>query len=186
MQPMLRHALLVLLALTFSGCNYLRLARPSVLKQLDSRVVALVNFLPDIDNPNEATVARLIGTGGLAHAELGRDSVMRARIRIPKNELIWKPSVIVVPTAGTVELEFSNEDNILHQAILPSEGSKQFLNIPIHTRGIARLQLDQPGLYSFGCPIANHGGRGMIGLIIVRGEVPPEARLARPRQPRPE
>ena len=48
-----------------------------------------------------------------------------------------------------------------------------------------RIRLDQPGMYWFGCPVANHAGRGMLGLILVSGEVPPEARLDRPRQPRP-
>ena len=32
-----------------------------------------------------------------------------------------------------------------------------------------RLRLDQPGLYWFGCPVSNHAGRGMLGLIVVAG-----------------
>lgn len=40
-------------------------------------------------------------------------------------------------------------------------------------------------MYFFECPVANHAGRGMVGLILVEGEVPPEARLDRPWQPRP-
>ena len=48
------------------------------------------------------------------------------------------------------------------------------------------VRLDQPGLYSFGCPASNHAGRGMLGLAIVKGDVPAEARLDRPRMPRPE
>ncbi len=57
--------------------------------------------------------------------------------------------------------------------------------LPIHTRGRARIRLDQPGLYWFGCPVANHAPRGMLGFVFVRGEQPDEAKLDRPRQPRP-
>jgi PQQ system protein len=53
--------------------------------------------------------------------------------------------------------------------------------LPVHTGGRARLRLDQPGLYSFDYPIANHAGRGMVGLILVSGEVPSEAKLDGPR-----
>jgi PQQ system protein len=55
----------------------------------------------------------------------------------------------------------------------------------VHEGGVARLELDQPGLYWFGCPVADHVGRGMLGLIIVRGTVPQQARLDRPPQRQP-
>jgi PQQ system protein len=48
-----------------------------------------------------------------------------------------------------------------------------------------RVHLSNPGLYSFSCPVSNHAGRGMFGVILVKGDVPPEARLDRPKQPRP-
>lgn len=49
----------------------------------------------------------------------------------------------------------------------------------------ARITLDGPGYYWFGCPVGNHVGRGMLGQILVKGDVPDEARLDRPDQPRP-
>jgi hypothetical protein len=42
--------------LALTGCEYVRLLRPSVLKQLNPRVVRLVNELPATDNPNEALI----------------------------------------------------------------------------------------------------------------------------------
>jgi hypothetical protein len=42
-----------------------------------------------------------------------------------------------------------------------------------------RVTLNQPGLYWFGCPISNHAGRGMLGLIMVKGETEFEV-LVRP------
>lgn len=186
-RPLLRVALLLLAAASLAACEYARLLRPSVLKQLNPRVVRLVNYLPEIDEPNEAMVGRLLAHGGLGHARPGSDGVMRATVRAPKQEFIWEPAVIVMPRGGELELDFSNEDVELHAAFLPhqGEGGRRMMYLPIHERGRARLRLDGPGYYFFGCPISNHAGRGMLGLIIVEGDVPPEAKLDRPRQPQP-
>jgi PQQ system protein len=177
--------LLILLVGSCAACTYGRLLRPSVLKQLTPPVAELVNELPAVDHPNEAIIARLFPHGGLSHATEGPDGIMRDRIRVPKHELIWEPAVIVMPHAGELELEFTNEDEAFHMAFLPSNGGRQLLELPTHTAGTARVRLDQPGLHWFGCPVSNHAGRGMLGLILVRGEVPAEARLDRPPQPRP-
>lgn len=183
--PSLRALLLAALALPLGGCEYLRLLRPSVLEQLNPRVVRLVNYLPEIDEPNEAIVGRLLAHGGLAHAELGPDGLMRAEIRAPDAEFIWEPAIIVMPRGGELELDFSNDDFVVHAAFLPGQSDREILFIPQKERGRARVRLDDPGYYFFGCPISNHAGRGMLGLIIVEGTVPPAARLDRPPQPQP-
>jgi hypothetical protein len=149
--------------LLLNGCAHLGLLRPNRLKQLNTRVVNLVNEMARVDHPNEDIVGRLFAHGGLAHAKRGNDGVMRARIHVPPNQFIWEPAIIVMPQSGDLELEFHNED----------------------TGGRARVRLDEPGLYWFGCPVANHAGRGMLGLIMVRGNVPADARLDRPEQERP-
>jgi PQQ system protein len=168
-----------------SGCEYVRLLRPSVLKQLNPDVVRLVNTLPAVDDPNEAIVARLFAHGGLSHAELGSDGVFRDKIWVPENEFIWKPAIIRMPRGGELELEFHNADQNLHAVFAPSNPERQAMLLPIHTAGRVRVRLDQPGLYWFGCPISDHAGRGMLGLIMVGGEVPAEAQLDRPKQPKP-
>ncbi len=178
-------ALLTAGAATLSACDYARLLRPSVLKQLNPRVVRFVNFLPDVDDPNKAILARLPGHGGLAHAEVGHDGVMRATVRAPADQYIWYPSLIVMPRAGDLELEFHNADHAFHGAMLHGNGEVEVLWLPARTAGRARVRLDEPGLYTFSCPVANHGGRGMLGLILVEGEVPLEAKLDRPPQRRP-
>jgi PQQ system protein len=116
---------------------------------------------------------------------VGADGILRDKIWIPKNELIWQPAIVVMPHTGELELEFHNADQTFHIAFMPSKGDRQVLELPAHTAGRVRIVLDQPGLYWFGCPVSNHAGRGMLGLIIVRGETPPEGRLDRPRQRRP-
>ena len=187
MRRSIRRALLPALALvTLSGCEYLGLLRPNVLKQLNPRVVRLVNYFPRVDDQNEAIVARLFAHGGLSHAKQGADGVFRDVIRVPAGEYMWYPAIIVMKRGGELELDFYNQDPYsYHAAFLPNVGERHALVLPINSRGKARIRLDQPGLYWFGCPVANHAGRGMLGLVIVEGDVPAEAKLDRPRQPRP-
>ena len=169
-----------------AGCDYARLARPSVLKQLRPEVAQLINELPELDAQNEATVAELYALGGLGHAREGEDGVMRIDVTVPPMHFLWTPAVIVLPRGGELEMRFSNYDQNFHMALLPSNGGRQLLELPVSTGGVARLTLDQPGFYWFGCPVADHVGRGMLGFIIVRGETPAEARLDRPPQKQPE
>ena len=181
----LGQCLVLAMAASLTACDYVRLLRPKVLKQLNPRVVRLVNELPEVDRPNEAILARLFPHGGLSHAEQGGDGVFRDKIRVPPNQYIWEPSIIVMEHAGELELEFQNNDQSYHIAFLPNVGGRDVVELPREKGGRARVRLDQPGLYWFGCPVANHAGRGMLGLVIVKGNTPAEARLDRPRQPRP-
>jgi PQQ system protein len=172
--------------LVASGCHsYPGLLRPQTLAQLNPRVVALVNELPAVDRQNEDIVGRLFPHGGLVHAALGGDGVMRAAVNVYPNTFLWEPAVIRMPRGGALEIEFANHDHSLHMAFVPSEGDRQLLELPPRSRGFARITLAQPGLYWFGCPVSNHAGRGMLGLILVPGEVPATAKLDRPEQPRP-
>ena len=180
-----RVAAVALVLLFLPSCEYVKLLRPSVLKQLNPDVVRLVNTLPDVDDQNELIVARLFAHGGLSHAEEGRDGVFRDKIWVPDNEFIWKPAIIRMPRGGELELEFHNTDQHFHIAFLPDTPDRQVLELPMHTAGRVRLRLDQPGMYFFGCPVSNHAGRGMLGLILVGGDVPAAAKLDRPRQIRP-
>ncbi len=171
--------------LTLSACEYAGLLRPSVLGQVDPEMATLMNELPNLDEPNEALIGRIYATGGASRAELGSDGIMRDRIRIPKDEYLWYPAVIIMPRGGTLELDITNEDHRLHAIFAASNGDRQIMRLPAATRGVIRVQLDEPGYYWFGCPVENHLGRGMLGLVLVKGEVPPEARLDRPPQPQP-
>jgi PQQ system protein len=180
---LLRTALPTLLIGTLSACEYLGLLRPNVLAELDPEVVTVVNELPNLDEPNEALIGRLYATGGASRPKVGSDGIMRDRIRIPKDEYLWYPAILILPRGGTLELDITNEDHRPHAMFAPSNMSRQLLQLPAYTRGTVRITLDQPGLYWFGCPVANHADRGMLGFIIVKGESPPEARLDRPRQP---
>ncbi len=138
-----------------------------------------------LDKQNSASIGRLITHGGLGHAEEGPDGRMRAKVRIPLDELVWEPSIIVMPHGGDLELELTNDDLNTHCALLPSNGDKQFIWLPIYSRGTVHLNLDGPGQYWFSSNIGNDEGRGLYGTIVVLGDVPQEARLDRPPQPRP-
>jgi PQQ system protein len=142
--------------------------------------------LPELDRQNGAMLGRLAVHGGrLGYAEKGPDGRLRARVRIPLDELVWDPSILIMPHAGDLELELVNDDANTHCALLPSNGDQQFLWLPNNSRGLASLNLDGPGCYWFSSIIGNDEGRGLIAAIVVLGEAPPEARLDRPPQPRP-
>jgi PQQ system protein len=139
-----------------------------------------------LDKPNRATIGRLITHGGgLGHAEEGSDGLMRAQLRIPSDEMIWEPSIIVMPHAGDLELEIFNDDENTHCALLPSNGDKKWIWLPVYSRGTVTLNLDGPGYYWFSSNLGNDEGQGLFGAIVVMGDVPEEAKLDRPPQPRP-
>ena len=138
-----------------------------------------------LDKQNRATIGRLLTHGGgLGHAEEGADGVMRATIRIPEDELIYEPSILVVPHGGDIELEFFNDDTNTHCALLPSNNDYQWLWLPNFSRGTASINLDGPGYYWYSSNVGNDEGKGLFGAIVVLGDVPQEARLDRPAQPR--
>jgi PQQ system protein len=138
-----------------------------------------------LDTQNKATLGRVLATGTIGRAEEGSGGRMHARIRILPDELVWDPSVLVLPHGGDLELELVNDDLNTHCALLPSNGDSQFIWLVNHSRGTATLNLDGPGYYWFSSPTGNDEGRGLTGAIVVMGDAPPEARLDRPQQPRP-
>jgi PQQ system protein len=138
-----------------------------------------------LDRQNGATLGRILGRGQIGHAQDGPDGKMHATVRIPPDELVWEPGILVLPHAGELELELVNDDLNTHCAVLPSNGDSQFIWLVNHSRGTATLELDGPGYYWYGSRTGNDEGRGLTGAIVVEGEVPAEARLDRPPQPRP-
>lgn len=138
-----------------------------------------------LDTQNKASIGRVLGTGKIEQAAEGADGRMSATIRIRPDQLVFEPSVLVLPHGGEVELELINDDLNTHCALLPSNGDSQFVWLVNHSRGTATLSLDGPGYYWFSSPTGNDEGRGLTGAIVVMGETPPEARLDRPPQPRP-
>jgi PQQ system protein len=142
--------------------------------------------LPGLDRQNGAMLGRLPVYGGRTeYAEEAPDGRMHAEVRIPLDEMVWDPSILLMPHGGELELELVNDDQNTHCALLPSNGDNQFLWLPNNSRGTASLKLDGPGCYWFSSIIGNDEGRGLIAAIVVLGDAPPEARLDRPPQPRP-
>jgi PQQ system protein len=141
--------------------------------------------LPDLDHQNGATLGRILGRGSIGMAEEGSDGKMHGTIRIPEDELVYEPGILVLPHGGELELEITNDDKNTHCAVLPSNGDSQFIWLVNHSRGTATLHLDGPGYYWYGSRTGNDEGRGLTGVIVVQGDAPEEARLDRPKQPRP-
>jgi PQQ system protein len=141
--------------------------------------------VPGLDKQNGVTLGRILGRGTVGQAEESSDGVMRATIRIPEDELVYEPGIVVMPHAGTLELTLINDDKNTHCAVLPSNGDYKFIWLVNHSKGTATLQLDGPGYYWYSSRSGNDEGRGLTAAIVVSGDAPPEARQDRPPQPRP-
>jgi PQQ system protein len=138
-----------------------------------------------LDGQNKGTMGRILATGSIAEATELADGTMEATIRINEDEICWEPAILVLPHGGQLELTVINDDTNTHSCLLPSNGDQKFLWLVNQSRGRATLTLDGPGYYWYSSPGGNDEGRGLTAAIVVRGEVPPEARLDRPAQPRP-
>jgi PQQ system protein len=138
-----------------------------------------------LDGQNRTALGRLLGTGSIGHAEEGSDGIMRATVRIPEDQLIWEPSILVFPHGGEVELTLINDDKNTHCAVLPHNGDPKIIWLVNHSKGTARLSLGGPGTYYYGSTTGNDEGRGLTGALVFGGEVPDSAKLDRPPQPRP-
>ncbi len=143
------------------------------------------DVVEELMRQNGTTLGRMLGRGSVGFAEEGSDGKMTATIRIPEDELVYEPVVLVLPHAGTVELTLINDDKNTHCAVLPSNGDMQFIWLVNHSKGTATLHLDGPGYYWYGSRTGNDEGRGLTGAIVVQGDAPPEAKLDRPPQPQP-
>ncbi|NYE95465.1 PQQ system protein [Psychromicrobium silvestre] len=149
----------------------------------DERSELLAEF--GLDGQNKASMGRVLATGNIEAATERADGTMEATIRIREDSVSWDPAILVLPHGGDLELTVINDDKNTHSCLLPSNGDQKFLWLLNHSRGQAKLTLDGPGYYWYSSPGGNDEGRGLTAAIVVKGEVPPEARLDRPDQPRP-
>lgn len=138
-----------------------------------------------LDVQNSATIGQVLGTGGVAEATLRDDGTMEATIRIKEDSISWDPAILVLPRGGELELTIINDDKNTHACLLPNNGDHKFIWLVNHSKGRATINLDGPGYYWYSSPAGNDEGRGLTAAIVVQGEVPPEARLDRPDQSRP-
>jgi PQQ system protein len=138
-----------------------------------------------LNGQNKTTLGRMLGTGNIGYAEEGADGRMRATIRIPEDELVYDPGVLIVPHGGDLELTLINDDKNTHCAVLPSNGDNKLIWLVNYSKGTASLNLQGPGYYWYGSTTGNDEGRGLTGAIVVGGDVPAEAKEDRPPQPRP-
>jgi PQQ system protein len=166
----IKYVLLAGLGMVLSGCGMPR----------------LMEAMLGTHEPNQKVLGQLFANGGGGKAAAGSDGGSYISVEARPEETIWRPSVILMDRPGTLEIEFSNNNPQNHlMAVVPSDGGQMVLDLPPLQSGRMKVHLSSPGMYMFGSAMANQMGRGMMGMIVVEGEVPPEARLDRPSQPRP-
>ena len=160
----------LLAAVLVAGCAYTPIFRPARPGQAYSSArLHLMPQLRDVE-PSEDVLARVMAQAGPAVARVGKKGIMRALIRVPEGRYAWEPSVVVLPRPGPAELTFANDDRAHHVVLVSSDGDRPLLDLPSGTRSAVTVSFDRPGRYWFGCPVSNHDGRGMVGLVIVKGD----------------
>ena len=109
-------------------------------------VTGVEQQLQELGKQNGATIGRLLATGNVGYAEEGPDGRMHATVRIPLDELVFDPGVLVMPHGGELELEIINDDNNTHCAVLPSNGDSQVHLAGELPEGNGHPQARRPGL----------------------------------------
>ena len=138
-----------------------------------------------LNQQNGIALGRVLGSGKVGQAEEGPDGKMTATIRIPEDELVYEPGILIMPHGGVIELTLINDDKNTHCAVLPNNGDPKFIWLVNHSKGTASLNLDGPGTYYYGSTTGNDEGRGLTTALVFGGEVPDSAKQDRPPQPRP-
>ncbi|MEX2494784.1 MAG: MSMEG_3727 family PQQ-associated protein [Woeseia sp.] len=169
-QLVIRIVLITLVTLLLSGCGMARLMEGMV----------------QTNEPNERMLGQLFAVGGGGKADIGDDGIARIAVEHHPEETVWRPAVILMDRPGDLEILFRNRNPQNHLMIVASsDGGMRALDLPPLQTGRARVHFGTPGMYMFADAMGNHMGRGMMGMVVVGGEVPDEARLDRPPQPRP-
>jgi PQQ system protein len=99
-----------------------------------------------LDTQNGVTLGRILGRGTVGQAEEGSGGKMTGTVRIPEDELVYEPSVLIMPHGGILELTLINDDKNTHCAVLPSNGDNKFIWLVNHSKGTATLELDGAGV----------------------------------------
>lgn len=167
---MITRSLLIILLASAAGCAKMN----------------LMEAMLETNEPNEMMLGQMFAVGGAGEAEAGGDGTARIEIMHEAGTTIFSPSVVMMDEPGELEVTFHNNNPHSHlMVVVPSDGGRMALDLPPRRSGIARVSFGTPGMYVFMDAMGNHMGRGMMGMILVSGETPAEARLERPDQPRP-
>src|SRR4051794_41762974 len=85
-----------------------------------------------LDHQNGAMLGRMLGRGTVGQAEEGPDGKMTATVRIPEDELVFEPGIIVLPHGGSPGLPPINDAKNTHSAVLPTNADPKSICLGNH------------------------------------------------------
>lgn len=93
-----------------------------------------------------------------------------ATIAVRESEFELDPATPTVDRPGTVEIEARNVGEVVHALTVETpSGEAETERIQPDGSETLRVELTEPGKYTWYCPVANHRDLGMEGAITVRG-----------------
>jgi hypothetical protein len=97
-------------SLLLSGCGYLRLLRPGLLKQLNPTWSGWWTPCQPWTNRTSRPGRPSWPAEGSLPPRGGRDGVFRDAVTVPENQFIRRPAIIPMPRGGELEIDFRNAD----------------------------------------------------------------------------
>ncbi len=107
--------------------------------------------------------------------EVPKGEVPAAKLRITATNFAFEPERPHVSPGQPVKITVENESNMEHNIELdiPNGGLQPDDWIQPHsTETLTFVAPDEPGVYPFRCPVADHAERGMVGELVVVAAAP--------------
>ena len=113
----------------------------------------------------------LAGCGG-SGSNTSKSSGVAAQqtVSISEKEFSLDPSTVNIGRSGAVTFKVTNNGQITHALEIEGKGMEdETESIEPGESATLTVQLDQPGSYEMYCPIDDHEGKGMKGVVRVGG-----------------
>jgi uncharacterized cupredoxin-like copper-binding protein len=127
-------------------------------------------FLAGCGEDRKAGGTSSTGTGGETQAQTIKKGPLVGAVAINETEYKLTPVKPTAKQAGLVEFRVQNSGKVVHALeVVGPNGEQKTGQIQPGKSATLRVDLGKAGTYDMYCPIDNHKGKGMEGLVAVAG-----------------